>query len=96
VRRTRVFAVAAVVAALSAATLAPAAAQNGATVQVSEQGVGKPAPGTGLGTAAALDNPKCNPDTVAGWGTFTMITADGGPFCVARRRPTTAEPRTEA
>ncbi len=75
--------VAAIAAALSVVALAPGAAQTNGTLEVSTEGVGKPAPGTGLGTQAALDNPKCNPDTVDGWGTFSMVTADGGPFCVA-------------
>jgi hypothetical protein len=82
VRHARIIAVVALAAALSAAAVAPAGAQSADTLTVSDKGVTKP-PGTGLGTKAALDNPKCNPNTVQGWGTFTMITADGGPFCVA-------------
>ena len=46
-------------------------------------GVGKPPPGAGMGTKAALENPKCNADTVQGWGTFSMVTTTGGPYCVA-------------
>ena len=33
--------------------------------------------------AAALKNPKCNADAVDGYGTFSQITENGGPFCVA-------------
>ncbi len=30
-----------------------------------------------------LENPKCNADAVEGWGTFSLVTENGGPFCVA-------------
>ena len=43
----------------------------------------KPPKGSGLGTTAALENPKCNADAVDGYGAFPMITENGGPFCVA-------------
>jgi hypothetical protein len=55
---------------------------NGGGVQVSTRGVGKPPPGAGMGTQAALDNPKCNADAIPGWGTFPMITTTAGPYCV--------------
>ena len=35
-----------------------------------------------MGTKAALENPKCNADAVEGWGTFSFVTVNGGPFCV--------------
>jgi len=50
---------------------------------VSTTGVGKPPPGTGIGTKAALDNPKCIPDSIKGYGTFAYVTTTQGPICVA-------------
>ena len=64
-------------------TLGTAAAQSDGGIPVSTRGVGKPPPGAGMGTKAALENPKCNVDTVQGWGTFSMVTTTGGPYCVA-------------
>ncbi|MEX1006280.1 MAG: hypothetical protein WD271_00365 [Acidimicrobiia bacterium] len=49
-------------------------------------GVGKPTPGSGIGTAAALDNPKCNTGEAFGpFGRFDTTTVGGGsegPVCV--------------
>jgi hypothetical protein len=69
--------------AMTVSTLGTAAAQNDGGITVSTRGVGKPPPGAGMGTKAALENPKCNADTVQGWGTFSMVTTTGGPYCVA-------------
>ena len=71
---------------------------------MSTRGVGKPPPGAGVGTKAALENPKCNADTVQGWGTFSMVTTTGGPYCVApapknngaRRRVASRAPRSRS
>ncbi len=52
-------------------------------INFSDTGVGKPPPGAGMGTKAALENPKCNPDTIKGWGTFPFVTTTYGPVCVA-------------
>ena len=69
--------------AMTVSTLGTAGAQSDGGIPVSTRGVGKPPPGAGMGTKAALENPKCNPDTVQGWGTFPMVTTTGGPYCVA-------------
>jgi hypothetical protein len=89
-RTVRSFAIGAVVLGLSVAGLATAGAQTTTTaarsfagVTVNESGIGKPPPGSGLGTEAALKNPKCNADSVKGWGTFDFVTEGAGPFCVA-------------
>lgn len=63
--------------------LSTAGAQTDGGVEVSTRGVGKPPPGAGMGTKAALTNPKCNADSVQGWGSFPMVTTTGGPYCVA-------------
>ena len=68
---------------MTVSTLGTAGAQSGGGIPVSTRGVGKPPPGAGMGTKAALENPKCNADTVQGWGTFSMVTTTGGPYCVA-------------
>ncbi len=68
--------------AMTVSTLGAAGAQSDGGIPVSTRGVGKPPPGAGMGTKAALENPKCNPDTVQGWGTFPMVTTTGGPYCV--------------
>jgi lysozyme family protein len=80
VRGLRLVAVGLVVVGLGVATLATAGAQT--TITVSKQGVGASPPGSGLGTKAALDNPKCSADSVTGWGTFPFVTTTFGPFCV--------------
>ena len=36
-----------------------------------------------MGTKAALNNPKCDADSIQGWGTFPVITTTAGPYCVA-------------
>ncbi len=81
------FGVSAVVALVSVAlamvTVVGAGAQTTTPVQVNDVGVGKPPPGTGLGTKAALDNPKCTADAVKGWGVFSFVNVTTGPFCVA-------------
>jgi hypothetical protein len=77
--------------AIGLALLTPAGAQTTTTTpgtaakptQVRDDGVGKPPVGAGMGTKAALENPKCNADAVAGWGVFSFVTTNGGPFCVA-------------
>ncbi len=58
-------------------------AQTPAPTVLSTKGVGKPPPGAGMGTKAALDNPKCNPNSIKGWGTVPFVTEASGPFCVA-------------
>ncbi len=91
VRSFRALALGCVVVGLSVAGLATAGAQTttttgaaSATVEVDATGVGKPPPGSGLGTKAALNNPKCNAASVPGWGTFDFVyEGTYGPFCVA-------------
>jgi hypothetical protein len=85
-------------AALMFSTLVPAGAQTtttsttnaGPVIPASTDGIGKPPPGVGFGTKAALENPKCNADAVPGYGVFpfvsqsaTLAPPPGGPFCVA-------------
>jgi len=90
-RTLRSLAIGGVVLGLSLATVAAAGAQTTTTaagtgtftVQVSDAGVGKTPPGSGLGTKAALTNPKCNAASVKGWGTFDFVAEGFGPFCVA-------------
>src|SRR5262245_51703441 len=48
------------VVALMAAPVASAGTQADGGLQISDKGVGKPPPGAGMGTKAALDNPKCD------------------------------------
>jgi hypothetical protein len=81
-RAVRSLALGCVVLGLSVTGLATAGAQTYST-EVNANGVGKPPPGSGLGTKAALSNPKCNADSVKGYGTFNFVTEGFGPFCVA-------------
>jgi hypothetical protein len=71
------------VAALSVLGMLSASAQTAAPVQVNDDGVGKPPKGTGLGTTAALENPKCNAAAIDGWGVFPQLRQNDGPLCVA-------------
>jgi len=83
-RRFGVTAIVAVVSvALAMVTGVGAGAQTTTPLPVNDTGVGKPPPGSGLGTKAALENPKCTADAVKGYGMFGFVTATGGPFCVA-------------
>ncbi len=89
-RTVRSLAIGCVVVGVSVAGLATAGAQTTTTaassqysIPVDATGVGKPPAGTGLGTKAALDNPKCNADSAKGWGTFDFVYEGYGPFCVA-------------
>jgi hypothetical protein len=82
VRRFTAITVLAVVAIL-ASNAVPSGAQSDGGLQVSGAGVGKPPPGAGMGTPAALKNPKCDAQSIAGWGTFPMVTTTAGPYCVA-------------
>jgi hypothetical protein len=77
------FAVVAMVAVMCSALVAPAVAQTTPPVQVNDDGIGKPPKGAGMGTTAALENPKCNAAAVDGWGVFPLIVENTGPFCVA-------------
>ena len=82
--RPKLVALSLLAAALVVASLAPAGAQtDGGGVQVSTRGVGTPPPAAGMGTKAALANPKCTADSIQGWGSFPMVTTTGGPYCVA-------------
>jgi hypothetical protein len=82
--RSRSVIAGAVIAALAVVGIATTSAgAQTTTVQVNDDGVGSPPPGSGLGTKAALENPKCNADAVDGWGVFPMVTETDGPFCVA-------------
>jgi hypothetical protein len=74
---------AALVIAVSAAFALPTAAVAAAE---KPPGVGKPPSGTGMGTAAALDNPVCNKDAEpAGYGQYEFVQESGylGTVCVA-------------
>ena len=64
------------------ALIVPAVAQTVQPAIVNADGVGKPPKGSGLGTKAALENPKCNADAIEGWGVFPFVTSNNGPFCV--------------
>jgi hypothetical protein len=64
-------------------TATTAGAQTASAITVNDDGIGKPPPGSGVGTTAALENPKCNADAIDGWGVFPMLRVDDGPFCVA-------------
>jgi len=47
------------------------------------KGAVKPVAGTGMGTQAALDNPRCNTDAVYGvYGRWNTAVIGGGPACV--------------
>ena len=82
-KRSMFIAVSIIALALTVTVLPPAGAQtDGGGVQVSTRGVGKPPPGAGMGTKAALSNPKCNAEAIQGWGSFPMVTTTGGPYCV--------------
>ncbi len=82
-KRSIVLVVIAIVATVSTSIVVSAGAQTVTPVEVNDTGVGTPPSGSGLGTQAALKNPKCSPDAVDGWGVFPMITVTDGPFCVA-------------
>jgi hypothetical protein len=82
VRRPYLIALSLAATAIATFSVPPAGAQtDGGGVQVSTRGVGRPS-GAGMGTKAALNNPKCNAGAVAGWGSFPMVTTTGGPYCV--------------
>jgi hypothetical protein len=82
-RAAALVALAACAAIASAASLVPVGAQTVTPRPVDDTGVGKPPKGSGLGTAAALGNPKCNADSVEGFGVFSFTTVTSGPYCVA-------------
>jgi hypothetical protein len=65
------------------ALVVPAVAQTAQPAVVNADGVGAPPKGAGMGTKAALENPKCNADAIEGWGVFPLVTSASGPFCVA-------------
>ncbi len=52
-------------------------------ITVNAKGVGKAPAGSGLGTKAAVENPKCNADAIKGYGVFPMVRENDGPLCVA-------------
>lgn len=77
----------AVTAALAATSLLGGtadAASGNAVVVKPPKGAAKPAPGTGLGTQAALDDPRCNTDSpnYSVYGRWDTATVGAGPFCV--------------
>ncbi|MEX1009647.1 MAG: hypothetical protein WD271_17650 [Acidimicrobiia bacterium] len=48
-----------------------------------QAGAGKPTPGSGMGTQAALTNPRCTVnERTAPYGRFTSTIVGGGPLCV--------------
>jgi hypothetical protein len=73
-----------VAAAASASASAPRAGVPGAAVVVEPSGgSGKPTPGSGIGTQAALDNPRCtDPEDLAGFGRLDSFAEGAGPICV--------------
>jgi hypothetical protein len=74
-------ALSAVLAAASVALLVPSAAPAGAVAP--PPGAAKPTPGSGMGTAAALNNPKCQKGEQYGpYGRFNSTFVGGGPVCV--------------
>lgn len=47
------------------------------------EGAAKPAPGTGMGTRAALDDPRCNTgEAYSVYGRWDLASVGSGPFCV--------------
>ncbi len=69
---------------LTIALVSPATA--GAAAVQRPKGVGKPTPGSGIGTTAALENPRCvheqeNP-RYGDYGAFDSSSVGGGPICV--------------
>jgi hypothetical protein len=60
-----------------------AGAQTAPPITVNAKGAGTPPPGSGLGTKAALENPKCNADAIKGYGVFSFVRENDGPLCVA-------------
>ena len=64
---------------VAVAVAVPAAAVGAAG---SAQGAGKPTAGSGINTAAALDNPACD-RTAKPYGRLDFVTKGGGPICVA-------------
>ena len=74
------------VASVAMVTTASAVSASGQTVaptEVSAKGIGPVPKGAGMGTKAALENPKCDAAAVDGWGVFDFITEGAGPYCVA-------------
>ena len=61
------------------ALIVPAVAQTVQPAIVNADGVGKPPKGAGMGTKAALENPKCNADAIEGWGVFPLVTSTERP-----------------
>jgi hypothetical protein len=65
------------------ASTASASAPVAAVVVEPSGGSGKPTPGSGIGTQAALDNPRCtDADDLAGFGRFDSFAEGAGPICV--------------
>jgi hypothetical protein len=77
------FTVVAAVVVTCTALAVPAVAQVVQPPIVNAKGVGEPPKGAGMGTKAALENPKCNAGAIKGWGVFPLVTETSGPFCVA-------------
>ncbi|MEX1008721.1 MAG: hypothetical protein WD271_12870 [Acidimicrobiia bacterium] len=67
-----------------AASLATALVIPAAAAVSAPPGAAKPNPGSGIGTAAALDNPKCTHDEprFGVYGRFNSTVVGGGPVCV--------------
>ena len=67
--------------------IATAPAVGAATLE-RPKGAGPPVAATGMGTSAALDNPRCRAEStqgeplLAGYGRFDSTVVGGGPVCV--------------
>jgi hypothetical protein len=73
------------VAVVAAALAAPAALVAPAAAVQPPSGAGKPTPGSGIGTAAALGRPDCSHDDTARFGVYGRLDSTvvgGGPVCV--------------
>src|SRR5262245_57098210 len=66
-----------------AITVACGMTVGGAVARASARpaGVGKPPPGSGIGTAAAMNNPQCNRDA-GPYGRFNFVFDGSGGVCV--------------
>src|SRR5438034_80149 len=69
---------------LAAVLVVPSGLADAATTTSRPQGAGPPVKASGMGTQAALDNPRCRHDdpTYGPYGRFDTTSVGGGPACV--------------
>ena len=84
-KRSRFVVIGAALTVVGAALVSPLGAAGAAVAAVkAPPGAGTPVAASGIGTAAALDNPKCQHDNpnYGVYGRFSGTTVGGGPICV--------------